>query len=85
MESELETIEVLNDLVQINNDCIEGYEKSIAELKEENQDLKSLFISMIDKSRKYKMALSTLNLMYLKMIPKSELPLSVSFTRLGWM
>lgn len=50
--------EILNDLVQINNDRIEGYEKAIDNLKAEDQDLKSLFISMIDESRKYKMALA---------------------------
>ncbi len=54
-----ETAEILNDLVQINNDRIEGYEKAIENLKAEDHDLKSLFISMIDESRKCKMDLST--------------------------
>ena len=50
--------EILNDLVQINNDRIEGYEKAIENLKAEDSDLKSVFVSMIDESRKCKMALS---------------------------
>jgi len=53
------TAEVLNDLIQINNDRIEGYEKARQELKDEDTDLKSLFLNMIDQSHKYKMALAT--------------------------
>ena len=51
--------EVLNDLVQINNDRIEGYEKARKELKDEDADLKALFLSMIEESQKYKLALAT--------------------------
>ena len=53
------TTEILNDLVEINNDRINGYEKGIAELKEGDEDLKALFISMIDESRQCKMELAT--------------------------
>ena len=53
------TTEVLNDLVQINNDRIAGYEKARTELKEEDADLKALFLDMISESQKYKMALGT--------------------------
>ncbi|GGE59949.1 uncharacterized protein (TIGR02284 family) [Pedobacter psychrotolerans] len=53
------TTEVLNDLVQINNDRIAGYEKARTELKDEDADLKSLFLDMISESQKYKMALGT--------------------------
>ncbi len=59
MKTTHEAAEILNDLVQINNDRIEGYEKAIENLKPEDQDLKPLFISMIDESRKCRMALST--------------------------
>ncbi len=52
------TAEVLNDLVQINNDRIEGYEKARKELKDGDADLKSLFLSMIEESQKYKLALA---------------------------
>jgi uncharacterized protein (TIGR02284 family) len=51
--------EILNDLVLINNDRIEGYENAIENLKDGDQDLKTLFVSMIGESQKCKMALST--------------------------
>jgi len=47
-----ETVEILNDLVRINNDRIEGYEKALKELKAEDADLKPLFLNNIDQSRK---------------------------------
>lgn len=53
------TAEVLNDLVKINNDRIKGYETGRQELKEGDEDLKSLFLTMISESQKYKMALAT--------------------------
>jgi uncharacterized protein (TIGR02284 family) len=53
-----ETIEVLNDLIAINNDRIDGYEKAIEEAKASDSDLKSLFTSMIDESRKIRLALA---------------------------
>lgn len=53
------TTSILNDLVQINNDRINGYEKAIKELKDEDSDLKSLFVSMIGESHECKMALAT--------------------------
>ncbi|MEO5984136.1 MAG: PA2169 family four-helix-bundle protein [Ferruginibacter sp.] len=52
-----ETIEIMNDLVQINNDRIAGYEKAIIELKQEDNDLKTLFVAMIDESRKARLDL----------------------------
>ena len=54
-----ETIEILNDLVAINNDRIEGYEKALAETKEKDGDLKALFTSMIDESRKLRLSLAS--------------------------
>jgi len=36
MQNTKETIEVLNDLIQINNDRIIGYEKAIKETKAED-------------------------------------------------
>ena len=48
-------IEAMNDLIKINNDRIEGYEKAIDELHDgKNSDLKSLFSQMISESRTYK-------------------------------
>ncbi|MCH5717435.1 ferritin-like domain-containing protein [Niabella hibiscisoli] len=51
-------VEVLNDLIQINNDRIAGYEKAIEGLDDkENEDLKLLFRHMINNSRDYNEAL----------------------------
>jgi len=50
---------VLNDLVAINNDRIEGYERALKELKDEDEDLRPLFLSMIDESRQAKMELGS--------------------------
>lgn len=53
------TVEVLNDLIEINNDRIEGYDRAIKESTAENADLKDLFEHMIRESHECKMALST--------------------------
>ena len=47
-------VEVLNDLVQINNDRIEGYQKAAEETKDIDVDLKAIFIKMAEESIKYK-------------------------------
>jgi len=52
------TVEILNDLVEINNDRIVGYERALKELKDGDADLKSLFTSMIDESRKIRVDLA---------------------------
>lgn len=52
-----ETIGILNDLVQIHNDRIKGYTRAIEELKDGDQDLKTIFMAMIDESRNIRMAL----------------------------
>ncbi|RZK38382.1 MAG: PA2169 family four-helix-bundle protein [Pedobacter sp.] len=59
METRTANAEILNDLVQINNDRIAGYERAIEELQSEDADLKSLFVRMIGESHKLKMALAT--------------------------
>ncbi|HEY4060548.1 MAG TPA: PA2169 family four-helix-bundle protein [Puia sp.] len=59
MQNTKETIEVLNDLVQINNDRITGYEKAIKETKPEDDDLKILYATMIAESHRIKIALAT--------------------------
>lgn len=51
--------EVLNDLIRINNDRITGYEKALQELKDEDTDLKNVFIGYIDQSRNLRNALGT--------------------------
>jgi uncharacterized protein (TIGR02284 family) len=50
--------EVLNDLVQINNDRIAGYERAIKESKDLDVDLKALFEGMIGESQQYKTELA---------------------------
>ena len=57
MENTKATIEILNDLIQINNDRIKGYERGIKELKDEDDDLKILFEDMIDQSRQARLEL----------------------------
>lgn len=47
------TAEVLNDLVEINNDRIVGYERAAKETAVEDADLRSLFQNMTTESRKY--------------------------------
>src|SRR6201996_2470609 len=59
MQNSKETIEVLNDLVQINNDRITGYEKAIKESKPEDTDLKILYAAMVAESHRMKIALAT--------------------------
>lgn len=45
--------EVLNDLIKINNDRVEGYEKAVKETKDEDADLRSLFRDMANESQTY--------------------------------
>lgn len=59
MSNQTANYETLNDLVQINNDRIVGYEKAIEELHPEDSDLKSLFAQMIVESQRLKMELAT--------------------------
>lgn len=44
--------EVLNDLIEINNDRVNGFEKAIADLTDSDSDLKSLFQEYASDSRK---------------------------------
>lgn len=53
-----ETIDVLNDLVRINNDRINGYEKAANETSDGDVDLKGLFTKMANDSRGYVRELS---------------------------
>lgn len=47
------TAEILNDLIRINNDRIEGYERAAKEASDKDADLRSLFTSMASESRQY--------------------------------
>jgi len=46
-------IEVLNDLIRINNDRIEGYRRAVKEADDADVDLKAIFSRMADESRQY--------------------------------
>lgn len=54
MENNTVNTEVLNDLIQINNDRVTGYEKALEELSAEDSDLKSQFAEMIRQSNQHK-------------------------------
>jgi uncharacterized protein (TIGR02284 family) len=45
------TVHILNDLIEILNDRIEGYTKAKTELEGKEEDLKLLFLEFIDESR----------------------------------
>jgi|SRR5688572_13327773 len=47
------TAEVLNDLIKINNDRIQGYEKAADETKAKDTDLQAVFRQMAAESRSY--------------------------------
>lgn len=51
-------VEVLNDLIEINNDRINGYEKAIENTKDIDIDLQAIFRKMADLSRKNKTELA---------------------------
>ena len=58
METNENLVEVLNDLVKINNDRIEGYERAISETEGIDIDLKGIFQKMANESREYVAELS---------------------------
>lgn len=53
MEKNEKTAEVLNDLIEINNDRIEGYGKAAKETASEDADLRAVFIEMAAESKTY--------------------------------
>lgn len=53
MQTNEKIVEVLNDLIEINNDRVTGYEKAIEETKDLDVDLRAIFQSMANDSRKY--------------------------------
>lgn len=58
MEINHNLTKVLNDLIRINNDRIEGYQKASGEASEKDVDLKKIFDKMADESRQYVVELS---------------------------
>ena len=47
------TAEILNDLVEINNDRVRGYEKASKETEAKDADLRSIFDELATESRRY--------------------------------
>ena len=60
METNEKLIEVLNGLIEINHDRVNGYQKAIEETKDLDIDLKAIFSSMANDSGKYASELSSL-------------------------
>lgn len=58
------TVDVLNDLVRINNDRVEGYNKAGENTEKDNFDLISTFGKMKDQSNDYLKDLSALIIKY---------------------
>lgn len=46
------TADLINDLIEINNDRVAGFEKATADIKDENIDLKAIFQRYAEQSRK---------------------------------
>lgn len=51
METVEKSVEVLNDLIEINNDRVAGFEKAIKDLEGKDADLQSIFESAASESR----------------------------------
>lgn len=60
MSTTEKSLSVLNDLTEINNDRIAGFEKAIADINDENIDLKSLFQEYSAQSRKFSQELTAI-------------------------
>ncbi len=58
MEQNEKTAEVLNDLIEINNDRIVGYEKAAGETAAGDADLRALFFDLAEESSNYVAALT---------------------------
>lgn len=57
MNSNEKSVEVLNDLVRINNDRIEGYQRAAQETRAEDADLRDVFRKMAQESQQLKQEL----------------------------
>ena len=59
MKTDKKVIDTLNDLIKVNMDRIEGYEKAAEEVKDSFEaEVKSVFYEMAEESRRYKEALA---------------------------
>ena len=53
MEQKEKTVDVLNDLISINNDRVEGYTRAAADSRDIDVDLQGIFKRMAEQSRQY--------------------------------
>jgi uncharacterized protein (TIGR02284 family) len=53
MQNNSKVAEILNDLIKINRDRVEGYEKAIKELEKGDTDLKALFSEYAQQSQRF--------------------------------
>ncbi len=51
---------VLNDLIEINNDRVSGFEKAIADINDQNVDLKAIFQQYSTQSHKFALELTAI-------------------------
>ncbi len=58
MKTTERTLEVMNDLIEINNDRVEGYERASKETETKDADLRAIFNEMATESRRYANELS---------------------------
>jgi uncharacterized protein (TIGR02284 family) len=58
METTEKSVEVLNDLIEINNDRVAGFEHAIKELEGNDADLQAVFQNFSSESRRYSQELS---------------------------
>jgi len=56
----METTTILNQLTEINNDRFEGFQKAIADIKDENIDLKAIFQEYSSQSHTFAQELTAL-------------------------
>ncbi|MBE9583513.1 PA2169 family four-helix-bundle protein [Mucilaginibacter sp. JRF] len=59
MENTRATVDILNDLVQINNDRIRGFQHALNDVKDGDTDIRYLFTNCIGQSHQFKMELAT--------------------------
>jgi uncharacterized protein (TIGR02284 family) len=55
-----EKVHVLNDLIEINNDRVAGFEKAMTNIEDANVDLKELFQRFSQQSRRFSQELSAI-------------------------
>ncbi|WP_316813535.1 PA2169 family four-helix-bundle protein [Pedobacter heparinus] len=56
----MKTTTILNELTEINNDRADGFQKALADIKDENIDLKGIFQEYSTQSRKFSQELVAL-------------------------